>query len=77
MLGDEGFTNGPNILKKVFNPNSLLIGATCFIAGWKRGAWRIHIPLFSIQLSIKPWSFENLIPKFSNTLLDPHDDETP
>ena len=64
-------TSGPNILKKVFTPNSRRTGATFFIAGWKRGACRIQIPALSTQRFKKFGSFENLTPKASKTLLDP------
>ena len=68
---------GPNILKKVFTPNSRRMGATFFIAGWNRGACNTQIPVVAMARSKKSVSFENFTPKDSKTLEDPQAEETP
>ena len=77
FFGKHGLTRGPRILKKVLSFRLFLIGATCFIAGWNNGACSIQIPAVSIDFVKKSALLENLIPKNSNTLLEPQDDDTP
>ena len=77
FFGLVGFTNGPRMLKNVFTPKFFLVFATCFIAGWKRGACKKQI--LDLSKLLLRWSelFVKLIPKCSKTLLDPHPEETP
>jgi hypothetical protein len=68
---------GPSILKKVFIFSALRTGATFFIAGLNKGAWRKQTPACSISFLSLSWSVENRYPKYSRILEDPQEDETP
>jgi hypothetical protein len=72
-----GFTKGPNMLKKVFRPNSLLIDPTNFIAGWNKGACKKQRLEDSICSLKTLHSDVNLVPKNSITVLDPQFEEIP
>ena len=65
------------ILKKVFNPNCFLKGATDFKAGWKSGAWMKQIFPFSKSAFKSSELSLNLYPNSSNTFDEPEIDDAP
>src|SRR5690606_41134570 len=76
-FGFAGFVNGPNILKKVLIPKARRIGATVFIAGWKRGACREQIFASSNCFCNVSLSLVNWLPRCSITFEEPQPYDTP